>query len=70
MRVYRVPEDMVAGHGMPLLGERVTHAHGTYLAATLVRACGTLGAGAEAVAVPEAQCLTTIRREFLLGPSC
>lgn len=57
----------VAGLDDVLLGETVQHAHGTFLAATLVRACGILRVGAELVPVPDAQSLGTIVRTFRLG---
>ncbi len=47
--------------------ERV-HAQGrTFLAATLVRACGRLRVGERYVPVPEAQCLCRITHEFGIG---
>ena len=47
--------------------ERV-HAQGrTFLAATLLRACGRLKVGDDYVMVPEAQCLCQITHEFAIG---
>lgn len=49
------------------LWEKV-HAQGrTFLAATLVRACGRLEVGNDYVLVPEAQCLCRITHEFAIG---
>lgn len=50
-----------------LLGETVQHAHGSFLAATIVRACGRLAVGDEIVAVPEANSLGRIVRTFRIG---
>ncbi len=44
------------------------HARGvTFVAATLVRACGRLRVDSEIIDVPEAQCLGRVEHEFLLG---
>ena len=44
------------------------HAQGrTFVAATLVRACGRLRVGDDYVMVPEAQCLCQISHEFAIG---
>jgi hypothetical protein len=44
------------------------HAQGrTFVAATLVRACGRLEVGDDCVMVPEAQCLCRITHEFAIG---
>jgi hypothetical protein len=67
IRFTGVPADAVAVADCATPLVTVQHERGTFLATTIVRACGRLQVGDRIVAVPAAQCMQRIERTFRLG---